>query len=136
MGRCGKPFCTCCETAYADGFCDGYKNGFSAGYTRGHRAGYVHGYLDGATDTPPLPIYEPLIKSLLPDPLRLSCGCYGTCTCPRLLATIEPPLLTVRLGCGCYGTCLGHHKRAITPPVTPVRLRCGCYYACTCKIQW
>ena len=129
MGRCGKPFCTCCETAYADGFCDGYKTGFSTGFTRGHKAGYVGGYLDGYTGTPPLPEYEPIIRPLLQEPVsrRLSCGCYGTCVCylsKPSLPTFEPkPLPSLRLACGCYGTCTCF-------PESRQQLSCGCIGRC------
>jgi hypothetical protein len=86
---CEKLFCSCCETAYADGFADGFKSGFRIGYKRGFRSGYISGYLDGYEGYKPLPIYEREIARLIPEykplkllePIRLSCGCYSVCTC-------------------------------------------------------
>ena len=126
MGRCGKPFCTCCETAYVEGFCDGYKTGF----TRGHKAGYVSGYLDGHTGMPPLPEYEPIIRPLLQEPItrRLSCGCLGTCVCylskPSLPVFEPKPLPSLRLACGCYGTCTCYLDESRQ------QLSCGCIGRC------
>jgi hypothetical protein len=89
MRRCDNPFCTCCESAY------------------------VEGYLDGHTRALPLPKYEPIIRPLLPNPRQLACGCYGRCRCLKPLTKFElPPLeLKVRqLACGCYGACKCHKR--------------------------
>ena len=133
MSYCGKPFCSCCDRSYAAGLGDGFNAGFQVGYSRGHRAGYVSGYLDAAAGREPLAMYANDIKPLLPDTFKpllparpdpvsvlptttpsyldrsLPCGCWGTCTCPKLLS------------CGCYGTC-----------TCPKQLSCGCYGTCMC----
>jgi hypothetical protein len=64
--NCGKLFCTCCETAYANGLADGFKSGFGVGVERGYRAGYVSGYVDAANGRAPLRAYADEINHLLP----------------------------------------------------------------------
>ncbi len=148
---CGKPFCTCCETSYVAGLADGFKSGFDLGFRRGHRSGYVSGYLDRHNGYEPLPAYKADIERALPvyeppklpDPLKLACGCYSTCTCkpllPNPISTYRPPEPPVlRLACGCFGTCtcppaIPNPISTYKPPELPVlRLSCGCFGTCTC----
>lgn len=95
----GKRYCTCCETAYAEGLADGFKSGFKIGFERGHRSGYISGYVDAYHGREPLPAYKHEITPLiafekyeppkLTDPGRLKCGCYWTCTCPPAIPSLN-----------------------------------------------
>ena len=110
---CGKPFCTCCETAYAEGLADGFKSGFEIGYKRGVRSGYISGYLDGYHRLEPPPAYKKEIASLITsyEPpmlarrIRLSCGCYGTCTCLLPIPSLSYSSLYPKRKCTCIGVC-------------------------------
>ena len=133
MTPCGKPFCTCCETAYVAGFVDGLSTGLVAGYDQGHRDGYVAGYLDAEANIPPLPGYQPTVEVLrmLEDtPKRLDCGCYGNCVCDLLH---RQPLPTVRVSC--YIS-----PQSLLPKSLDAllgNLPCGCRSVCTCYLpKW
>lgn len=126
MGRCGKPFCTCCDAAYEDGLRDGLEVGLRVGYRLGHGVGYVRGYLDADAGIPPLPEYRVAVAALkapelirfLPEPKILSCGCVDVCKgfhlevpsssfvpSSRLWEERKPCDVAWLLPCGCYGYC-------------------------------
>ena len=140
---CGKPFCTCCETSYAEGLADGFKAGFNVGYRRGHRAGYISGYLDGYNNLEPLPAYKAEILPLLPEykPVKLlpagklACGCWHYCTCRIVpeLPTYKPLRLgdPDRLPCGCLYTCTCW-SRPLIPTRTRLLNECSCIGVCYC----
>ncbi len=138
---CGQKYCTCCETAYAEGVADGFRSGFEIGYKRGHRSGYISGYLDCSRGLEPLPEYKseitPLIDYYKPPKLtevgRLPCGCYWTCTCKPMLPEPIGTFMSKRLSCGCYGTCTCPPSfSSIDYLNSPRKRKCTCIGICTC----
>jgi hypothetical protein len=106
---------SCC-TGICSCYLDGLRQGRSEGFVFGVRAGYVAGYVDGYVDRslgvpPPRVLREPLQAYLPPPQRKLSCGCYGTCSC--------------------YGSALTSAKLLLPEPL-PVRRTCYCVGFCSC----